>query len=363
MVAAGVLLVLLAASPASPFVRASFTTPDPATLRELRRRHRPGQLLRVTSGAERFEFRARDLGAIGLSEITAAKDSPRPTDPFPWSGIERIDIVTNRRTYGKVMGSIVGGLGGMLIPAFPSGYRTDQPHSVRNWFLGGLLVGGLGGGYLGSRVMRERALYVAPVPAEPARAAESPAAGSASAADTSAADTSAADTTAPATPSAVTPPVTAESRGDFADSPLVARARRRITPGDLLRIDGAFGRFQGYAAQVDDAGFSGLRTEPTLPSASGMRVLGWQEIASVDVRGGSAGKGAIRGATLVGGGTAVLGALLGMAIDSLGGGQGGPGPALAGAGIGFAAGGSVGALFGAAIGAGVPSWHNVYQRP
>ena len=365
MVAAGTLLVLLAAaSPTSPFARASFTTPDPATLREIRRRHRPGQLLRVTSGAERFQLHARDLGAIGLSEITAAKDSPRPTDPFPWSRIERIDVVTNRGTYGKIMGAIVGGLGGMLVPAFPGGYRTDQPHSVRNWFLGGLLVGGYGGGYLGSRVIRERALYVAPIPAaEPAPAAEPPVVGSVSAADSSAADTA-----APAIPSAVTPPapvpVTAESGADFADSPLVARARRRITSGDLLRVDGAFGRFQGYAAQVDGAGLTGLRTEPTLPSVSGMRALGWKEIASIDVRGGSAGKGALKGAIMVGGATGLLGAMLGAALSGLGGGSGDEALyAAAGGGIGLAAGGAVGALIGAAIGAGVPSWHNVYMRP
>lgn len=364
MVAAGALLVLLAAAtPASPFARASFTSPDPATLREIRRRHRPGQLLRVTSGAQRFQLRAHEVDAIGLTEITPAKDSAPASDPFPWSRIERIDILTSRGTYGKVMGALVGGLGGMLIPALPNGYRTNRPHEVRNWFLGGLLVGGWGGGYLGSRVIREHALYVAPVPAaEPALAADPPAVGS-----VSVADTSVADTTAPAIPPGVRPPapspVAVEPREDFTDSPLVARARRRITSGDLLRIDGTFGRFQGYAAQVDGAGFTGLRTEPTLSSVGGLRALGWKEIHSVDVRGGSAGKGAMRGAVLVGSGTAVLGALLGMAIDSIGGGQGGAGPALAGGAVGFAAGGAVGALLGAAIGAGVPSWHNVYQRP
>ena len=362
MVAAGALLVVLAAAtPASPFARASFTTPDPATLRELRRRHRPGQLLRVTSGAERFELRAHELDPIGLTEITPARGSAPVSDPFPWSRIERIDILTSRATYGKVMGALVGGLGGMLIPALPNGYRTDRPHEVRNWFLGGLLVGGWGGGYLGSRVIRERALYVAPVPAaERALAAEPPATGSV-------ADTSAADTTAPEIPSVATSPAPAPaavgSREDFTNSPLVARARRRITSGDLLRIDGTFGRFQGYAAQVDGAGFTGLRTEPTLSSVGGLHALGWKEIHSIDVRGGSAGKGAMKGAVLVGSGTAVLGALLGMAIDSLGVGQGGAGPAIAGGALGLAAGGAVGALLGAAIGAGVPSWHNVYQRP
>jgi hypothetical protein len=363
VLASGALLLLLATAPGGPALASGFTTPEPGMLEELRRRHRPGQVLRVTSGVQRFELHAQDLDARGLEGITARGRSAPPVDPLPWSGIERIDILTNRRTYGSIMGGIVGGLGGVLLPAFPSGYRTDRPHSARNWLFGGALVGTFAGRALGARVVRERALYVAPVkPAAPVVAeipppAPAPDSGRGSAADPRVATR--ADTTASPAVEAVPAPSAAVG----AEDPEVLRAVRRISSGDLLRIEGTFGRFHGYASQASAGGLSGLRAEPRFESVGGVRALTWRQIDRVDMRGASAGRGALRGAVVVGTTTGVLGALLGAAVASISGESSTGSAALAGAGLGVGFGGAVGALFGAAIGAGVPSWHNVYERP
>ena len=367
------LSLLLAAAPENPVLARGFTTPEPGMLETMRRRHRPGQVLRVTSGTARFELRANDLDARGLEGLRAhGRAALPPSDPLPWSNIERIDILTNRTTYGRVMGAILGGLGGMLLPAYPNGYRTDRPHEVRNFFFGGALLGGFAGDYLGRRNIRERALYVAPampatrvaahvapaapVVTDPVAVADSVASGSAIAPDVAVADTARPPSIA-ATPNASFDAVPA--------GPEVQRAIRRIDSGRLLRIDSAYGRFHGYASQANDAGLSGLRAEPSLESVSGLRALGWQEIARIDVRGGSAGQGALRGALIVGGAMGMLGALVGAAVDSMMGGSeyGQGGAMVAGAGIGLGIGGAVGGLIGLAAGAGVPSWHTVYVKP
>ena len=372
MIADLALSLLLAAAPESPAIANGFTAPPPTMLEELRRRHRPGQVLRVTSGAERFEVRAQDLDARGLQGLTSRGRGAAPSDPFPWSRIERIDILTNRRTYGRVMGAILGGLGALVLPAIGNGYSTNPPPPLGYWFLGGALAGGFAGDYLGSHNIRERPLYVAQLPASRIAARVAPAspavtdsiavADSVGSRATVPPDAAAADTTR-GPDNAATPDVAPFDAG--AAGPDVRRALHRIDSGRLLRIEGAFGLFHGYASQANEAGLSGLRAEPTLESVSGLRALGWREIDRIDMRGGSPGQGALRGALVVGGTVGVLGALVGAAVDSMVGGStyGQAGAMVAGGAIGLGIGGAVGALFGAAIGAGVPSWHNVYQRP
>lgn len=373
MLAEGVLVLMLATAPGSPALASGFSSPEPGMLEQLRRRHHVWQLLRVTSGTSRLELHANDLDERGLEGIKVSPGASLPPDPLPWSNIERIDVVSTRRTYGMVTGAIFGGLVGMLLPSYPNGYSTQKPHQVRDYFFGGALVGGFLGRHMGNNVSRERSLYVAPTiptprrvaaqaappaPAVPAPvsapvAADSLATGAPVTAEIAAADTASA-------PSPATTPNPSFDAGP--PSPYIQSVRRRIDSGRLLRIDGTFGRFHGYASHTGNEGLSGLRTEPTLESVGGIRELRWKEIDRIQVRGGTAGSGALKGALMVGGATGALGLMLGLAVDSLGGGDSGPPAAIAGAAIGFAIGAPVGGLIGAAVGAGGSSWHTVYTR-
>ncbi len=375
MIASLALSLLLAAAPESSAPANGFTAPEPTMLEVMRRRHRSGQVLRVTNGAERFECRAEDLDARGLHGISPHGRAAPPSDPLPWSRVERIDVVTTRTTYGRIMGAVMGGLGGLILPAYPNGYSTDEPHKVRNYFFAGVLVGGIAGGYLGARVIRERPLYVAPVvPERQVVAQAAPATVRTDSAGVPAAPDSVANG-APANITLATAPVaagttrapndTAASNASAFDAdarPEVQRALSRIDAGRLLRIDGSFGCFHGYASQANTIGLSGLRAEPSLESVAGLQALRWRDIDRIDMRGASAGQGALRGALAVGGAAGVLGALLGAAVDSYGGSYGSGAAMVAGGAIGLGLGGAVGALFGAAIGAGMPSWHTVYAR-
>jgi hypothetical protein len=132
--------------------------------------------------------------------------------------------------------------------------------------------------------------------------------------------------------------------------------------GDLLRIEGDFGRFHGYASTLGTAGLQGLRGEPTLGSTQGINELTWEHIYRIDTRGSSAASGAAHGAVIVGLTAGLLTtALLAILISVSDSGAGGGDLALYGlAGAGIGAG--VGALIGAGVGAAVPKWHRVYDR-
>jgi hypothetical protein len=370
MVAAGALfLVLAAAAPNGAARLPGFTTPAPSVLAELRRRHRPNMSLRVTSGPERWSLRAHDLDERGLAGLTPGSGPLPPTDPFPWSRIERIDRVTDRRTYGRVMGGLVGGLGALLIPVVQGGWNEES--SLRNFFLGGLVVGAVAGDQLGRRVVRERALYVAPFAEASPQVAEvvppavqavppfpSVVADSTATPDAVTPPRSVTDTIAPPLPA--TPPVLPVAPD--AMNPVVDRALTRFGSENLLRIEGRFGTWHGYASRADASGLLGLRLEPSFASSVRMQSVSWHEIHRIDKRTSSMGPGAIRGAVVVGAAGATLGVLLGFAVTSLGGGDDPWVVAGCGA-IGLGVGGGLGGLLGAAIGAGVPSWKNVYLRP
>lgn len=357
----GALLLLLAAGSGAGEVLVH-PTPVPSMLAELQRRHHPGDWLRVTTGSTRVVTRAERLDAQGLSGLTLRRDERAPSDPLPWERIARIDKQTDRHTYGRIMGAIFGGVGGVLIPAIPSGYDQTAPMSPRNWFLGGAVVGAVAGHMLGSRVMRERALYVAPTPVrELPLAAAPPVVVAVSGSDSVAAASP--GEAASATPILTPPPAATATPSSFVSDPLIERALHRFNSGDLLRIEGDFGRFHGYASAAGPQGLEGLRPEPSLESVAELQSIPWQRINRIDKRGGSAGRGAIRGGLGMGLSVGVLTSLVAAALVSAFGGSANLGDlVLVGLG-GAAVGGGVGALFGAAIGAGVASWHTVYLKP
>ena len=72
------------------------------------------------------------------------------------------------------------------------------------------------------------------------------------------------ESTPPSTPlAAVTAPVTSAA---LAASPAVATACQRISTRSLLKLDGDFGTFHGYASSVGPQGLGGLRQEARYPS-------------------------------------------------------------------------------------------------
>lgn len=158
----------------------------------------------------------------------------------------------------------------------------------------------------------------------------------------------------PEAPASADPPIV---------SPEVQRAIESIDSRKQLRIRGAFGRFHGYAATVDAGGLHGLRPAPGLGMSFGRHELRWDEIERIDVRRGSARRGAKHGALLVGAVGTGFGALMGGGLAAMGGGDtNAPVWALAGAGVGLALGSAIGAITGAGVGAAIPSWQAVYVR-
>ena len=133
---------VLATAPGTPALAQGFATPEPGKLEEMRRRHRWGHVLRVTSGAERFECRAQEIDALGLHGITPHGSAATPSDPFPWSHVERLDRLTTRTTSGIVTGAILGGLGVMFMPDISNG-NPDKKYPYHDYFLLGSLFGGL----------------------------------------------------------------------------------------------------------------------------------------------------------------------------------------------------------------------------
>jgi len=141
----------------------------------------------------------------------------------------------------------------------------------------------------------------------------------------------------------------------------VSQALRRMDSNDLLRIEGDFGRFHGYASTLGTAGLRGLRAEPSLTSTAGVSSLTWEHIYRIDKRGSSAASGAVHGAVIAG---LSAGLLTFGVIEVLLSFEGDAGAgdvvfySFAGAGVGAA----VGGLIGGAVGAAVPRWHRVYER-
>ena len=163
------------------------------------------------------------------------------------------------------------------------------------------------------------------------------------------------------TPSTLTPPV--PTSPDRPASPRVLRACARIAPGELIRMHGTFGRFQGFATSVGPRGMEGLRSDPSRrrhfrdPAPPGR--ISWEQIDYVERRETSFARGALSSGL---GLFATVG-LFSYLLGGLAAGAGGEVDPLHFALVAGATAGGIGVVLGGAIGGHVPSWHRVYERP
>jgi hypothetical protein len=373
-VGASPILLAIALSVLLPVVTAAqgHPTPPPEVVRELSHRHHRHDWWRVTTAAARFEVRVDRIDAEGLSGVVAAPKSPPAPERIAWGSIARIDLKKTHETRGKITGTLLGMFAG-FIPLANGNANSSQPGI---YMLVGAGAGYWLGGKMGAGNVHERPLYVAPTPplAPAVAVRETTLADSASGGlaagtatglspDSSVTDTAAAARSATARPGAPAATVATATAiaATVAVTPAIASACRRITPEKLLRIDGEFGRFCGYASTIGPEGLGGLRIETTQHSIQSPGSLAWDRIDRIDSHGSNAGSGALRGGMMVGVFTGLLGFPLAAAIESSGGSGDSQtaGIVLASAAVGVA----VGALIGAAVGASVTSWHRVYQRP
>ena len=372
------ILMALALSALFPAASAAqgHPTPPAEVVRGLRRHHHGGDWWRITTDSARYEARVSEIDAEGLAGVTTARKAPPAPERIAWGSIVRIDLRKTHERRGQITWMILG-LSAGFIPLANGNANTSQP---KYYMIGGALAGAYLGGKLGAQNVHERALYVAPTPPVPrvvpvvaaretARSETAsgilPAKGSviADSLDSAATDTAAtttpagalpvtappADSPAAVTPRATPPPATT--------SPAIARACRRISTQNLLRIRGDFGTFHGYASSIGPEGLGGLRIETRYPSVQPPGSLSWDRIDRLEMRGSNAGRGALRGAIGVGVATGFLGIPLGAVVSD----QSDTSMwevAFVCAGVGA----GVGLLLGAAIGASSSSWHPVYQR-
>lgn len=321
--------------------------PTPHMIDLMRQHHSAKDWLRVTSGSDRLELRVDKIESDGLHGFEARSRTSLPS-MLPWSSIRRIDRRESRFRSGQTLGLVLGGIAGGLIGAsaangpnrptltLPDG--TVLPGSTGHPGRGaliGLAVGGIAAGWLGGRlgdgIVYERPLYVA----GPNSASEPMA-------------------TTPAELKAV-PPAPAE---DWVDA-----VRARITPGDLLRVTGSFGRFSGRAGAIDERGLSGLQQDLAFDSSLPLpsEPLSWAEINRIDRRGTSSGRFARYGGVGLG---VVTGSFMAMLVnaDFLSPSTADFGDSARGFAGGFVVGGLAGAGIGALVGAWVPRWQLVHRR-
>jgi len=179
-----------------------------------------------------------------------------------------------------------------------------------------------------------------------------------SAADTDSASTQVAGTFQVAVPSIAAD--TAQHVPTVSTDPAVLRACERIRPGTLVRVNGSFGSFRGNADVVGPEGFASLRPDPH-GQKKGTSVtppprISWDQVDRVEIRGGSALRGALAGGVATG----AFGALLGMAavaVSSTTSATVGEGAAL-----GFVYLAPVGVVIGGLSGAAIRRWVPVYKR-
>jgi hypothetical protein len=145
--------------------------------------------------------------------------------------------------------------------------------------------------------------------------------------------------------------------GTSPSSKAIRKACQRISTKDLLRVDGDFGTFYGYASSIGPEGLGGLRVEVSRASVPSPGSVGWDRIERIEVRGGNAGRGAARGAA----GFGLLAGLLGLPIGALA--SDSNGSSMAGIVVACAAvGAGIGMVLGGAGGAMSSGWHLAYQR-
>jgi hypothetical protein len=315
--------------------------PAAATVEHLRRHHHGGDWWRITTDSTRYEARVSAIDGVGLAGVKARHNTPPAPDRIDWGSIARIDRLESHKTRGHVRGVLLGLCAGFI----PVATGSDSPPQLY------MLVGGAAGYYLGGKLgeadVHEEPLYVAPTPplspVAPVVAAQP--------ATTAVAlpDDSIAAATAPKAPPAP------RSRKE---SEAIDKACGRLSTTNLLRIEGDFGTFHGYAATIEPVGLSGLRVETTRPSVQLHGSLGWEHVDRIERHGNNAGRGAAIGGLWLGlvGGT--LGFPIGaLASDSNGASMAGIVAACAGVGV------ATGMVLGAAGGAMTSGWHKVYERP
>jgi hypothetical protein len=324
--------VLILAFLAMPFHSAAgsetLAGPSPNELFQFQKDNRSHPLLRITADSALVERKVRRIDPIGLHGMSTP-DGVRLSEPMTWSRIQRIDEVVTRAGPWRTAGAVTFGLLGAGL-----GNALGAPkHQGGSMAMGGLVVFGGAGGWLGgkygSRFRSARNWYVADTVSvrEPAAHLEAPA------------------------------PVS-EPNAD----PAVLSACDRIGRKELFRIYGSFGSFQGYADIVGPQGLEALHAdrhgqqrdaEPTLP-----RLIPWDQVDRIEMRGGSA----LRGALIGGASFAALGALVGMAAVAA---------TSGGARVTVAEGGAMGALYVAPVGIVIGGlggmaarrWVVVYRRP
>lgn len=376
------ILIALAMCSLFPVVSAAQGHPTPSmdVVGRLRRHHHRGDWWRVTTDSTRFEVRVATIETGGLAGLTSRRrESPAP-EQLEWRSIQRIDL----RKAPRLGRRIIWGILGMSAGFIPLANGNDNGPQPGLFLLGGAVMGVVLGGHVSEDNVHEEALYVAPTPPKPpaATVASMPeAARSARAAillpsgtvlsmspDSAAIDSGEAPTAANAVPMISAPAEPTATVSPLASSPSAAntlaieRACQRLSTRELLRIDGNFGTFQGYASSIRPEGLAGMRIETRYPSVQPPDPLTWDRISRIEVHGGSAGKGALRGALALGGGAGLLGVMLGAAFGSES--ESGAGVAAAEAGLAaFGVGAAVGAMMGGAIGATISGWHLVYRRP
>ena len=371
MAARGILLAL-ALSALLPAVTAAQDHPTPAAdvVNRLRRHHHAGDWWRITTDSTRYEARVCAIDSEGLAGLRTRRSAPPAPERIAWSSIARVDLRRAPNLGRRITWGIVGMSAG-FIPLANGNANGNQPGY---YLLAGAAAGAILGSHVSEENVHEQALYVAPTRVAPARVPVVATRGTArpeSAAvilpngsvitathDIAATDTAAATMAASALP-APSPP--AETATPKAASPAVVRACRRLSTRDLLRIDGDFGTFHGYASSIGPEGLGGLRVETRYASVQSPRSLSWDRIDRVEVHGGNAGRGALRGALSLGSAAGLLGAMLGAALGSDSS-ESGSAAAVIGLDA-FAVGAGVGMLLGGAIGATISGWHLVYHRP
>ncbi len=379
MAARGILRAL-ALSALFPLVSAAQMHPAPTAdvVTRLRRHHHAGDWWRITTDSTRYEARVSAIDAQGLAGLTTRRSAPPTPERIAWGQIARIDLRKAPSLGRRITWGILGMSAG-FIPLANGHANSNQPGY---YLLAGATAGAVLGGYVSEENVHEQALYVAPtgslpaiVPVVAARETARPETASVvlpsgfvlAVPDTAATDTPAATTPASALP-APSPPTDASSAATApatspaaASSPAIERACRRISPQNLLRIDGDFGTFHGYASSIGPEGLGGLRVETRYPSVQPPRSLSWDRIDRIEMHGGNAGRGALSGALSLGAAAGLLGALLGAALGSNNSESGSVAAEFGVAAFGVGAG--VGLLMGGAIGATISGWHLVYQRP
>jgi len=330
--AALLVALLLVAAPLPARSEEGFTAPPPNLLFQLQKQNRQRPWLRVSADSARLTVRAGRIDEIGLAEISSRGSAPPPPDRIAWRSISRIDEVRTREGRGRRLGFLLAGLAGAGLGNMIGAAHHEGGSDA---LLGLVVFGSLGawqGGRLGARFERESPWYIGtPAPAGTTLATPAPDGGG-------------------------TPPSLAAS-SEFRASPQVLATCARIGPEDLIRLHGDFGEFQGFVGVVGPRGVEGLRTnrESSGVTADSLGLIPWSRIHGIDMRGGSAAKGAIAGGVLFG----ALGGMVGAAAVSVAQASETSSTAFV---EGALFGGACGALLGGLIGAVIPSWHRVYAR-